>query len=87
MLAIFLAAFAVTWGLWLAYLLRYPARWRARIDRQHDFLRQRGLSNSWMQKLEKGATLKVIVGVTTFISLMCLAIMLKHPHALDYLAR
>ena len=87
MLAFILAIFAVTWALWLTFQIRYPSRWQARIDRQHEFLRQYGLSSRWMQKHEKGMTLKVLVGFTTVITLMCLVILLRYPHALDYLLK
>ena len=85
MLFLILAAFAVSWALWFAYLVRYPARWRSLIDRQHEFLAQYGLSSGWMREREKGKTLKIIVGATTLLSLMCIVILAKYPHALDYL--
>jgi hypothetical protein len=52
--------FCLTWGLWLTYMLRYPQRWEAVVDRQHQLLRSYGFSISWVQRLEKGGTLKVI---------------------------
>ncbi len=87
MLVLFLTGFALSWAFWLTYLLRYPARWRVRIDRLHEFLRRYGLSSQWMQEREKSGALTVLVGLTTFITLMCLAVLLTHPHALDYLSK
>jgi hypothetical protein len=40
-------------GLWLCYMIRYPKRWNAHIDRMHSRLRAFGLSVSWMQAMEK----------------------------------
>jgi hypothetical protein len=86
MLVLILAFFALSWALWFTYLLRYPARWRARIDRLHEFLRRYGLSSEWMQQREKSGALTILVGLTTFITLMCLAVLMTHPHALDWLS-
>ena len=82
MLAIGLAIFSVVWALWLCYLIRYPARWRGHLDRLHVRLQVYGLSVPWMKRAEQGITLKVLVAATTFISLCCLAIVLRHPDAL-----
>jgi hypothetical protein len=87
MLVLILAVFAVSWALWFAYLVRYPARWRSLVDRQHEFLAHFRLSSGWMREREKGNTLRVIVGATTLLSLMCIVILLKYPHALDYLRK
>jgi tellurite resistance protein TehA-like permease len=83
MLAIGLAIFSATWGLWLCYLIRYPARWRQHLDRLHVRLKGYGLSIPWMKRAEQGITLKVLVATTTFVTLFCLAIVLRHPQALD----
>lgn len=83
MFAISIAIFSVTWALWLTYLIRYPAQWRDHLDRLHVRLKGYGLSISWMKRAEQGNTLKVLVAATTFISLACLAVVLRHPNALD----
>jgi hypothetical protein len=83
MLAIGLATFSVIWAFWLTYLIRYPVQWREHLDRLHLRLKGCGLSIPWMKKAEQGITLKVLVAATTFISLCCLAIVLRHPDALS----
>jgi hypothetical protein len=83
MLAISLATFATTWSLWLTYMVRYPEQWRGHLDRLHTRLRQYGLSSPAMKRAEQGITLTVLVAATTFISLCCLAIVLRHPDALS----
>jgi hypothetical protein len=78
------AIFSVAWGLWLSFIFRYPVRWSGFIDRVHLRLGAYGLSAEWMRRAEKGITLKLLVAGTTIVSLACLAILLKHPTALDY---
>jgi tellurite resistance protein TehA-like permease len=85
MLAIGLAIFSATWGLWLCYLIRYPARWRQHLDRLHEGMRSYGLSFPWMKRAEQGFALKAIIATTTLISILCLVIIIRHPTALDYL--
>jgi hypothetical protein len=75
--------FSLAWGLWLSFMCRYPARWSEFIDRLQLRLGAHGLSPEWMRSAEKGVTLKVIVAATTIASLACLAILLKHPTALE----
>ena len=83
MLSIGLAIFATTWALWLVFMVRYPAQWRGHLDRLHVRLQGYGLSFPRMKRAEQGITLKVLVAATTFISLCCLAVVLRHPQALD----
>ncbi len=83
MLAIGLAIFSVIWALWLCYLIRYPARWREHLDRLHSQLQGYGLSVPWMKRAEQGFALKAIVAATTVLSLLCLAVVLRHPQALN----
>ena len=83
MLAIGLAIFSLIWAFWLAFMIRYPARWHEHLDRLHEGLRGYGLSASWMKRAEQGFVVKVIVTATTLISLLCLAIVISHPQALD----
>jgi tellurite resistance protein TehA-like permease len=83
MLAISIAIFSVIWALWLTYLIRYPTEWRDHLDRLHVRLKGYGLSIPWMKRAEQGITLKVLIAATTVISLACLAIVLRHPDALD----
>jgi hypothetical protein len=83
MLAIGLAVFATTWALWLVFMVRYPEQWRGHLDRLHVRLQGYGLSFPWMKRAEQGIGLKLIVAATTFLSLLCLAVVLRHPQALD----
>ena len=76
MLFVAVAIFAMIWGLFLEYMISHSEEWARTVDRLHDFLRPFGLSYAWMQRLEKGVCLKIIVGLTTLISLVCLAFML-----------
>jgi hypothetical protein len=78
-----IAIFAIAWALWFTFMCRYPGPWSRFIDRIHVRLADCGLSFEWMRRAEKGATLKVLVAVTTVASLACLAILLKHPTALE----
>jgi hypothetical protein len=55
------------------------------VDRQHQLLRSYGLSIAWVQRLEKGGALKAIVALTTFLSILCVAIILRHPSALNWI--
>ena len=71
-----IAIFAVIWGLWLDYMIFHSEKWGQSVDRLHDLLRPYGLSFPWMQRLEKGIFLKLLVGVTTFLSLVCLSFLL-----------
>jgi hypothetical protein len=71
------------WGLWLAYMVRYPQQWAGTIDALHVRLARHGLSLEWMKRAEKGPLLKAIVGVTTVLILTCLAVTLRHPDALS----
>ena len=75
--------FSLGWALWLTYMLRYPARWSAIVDRYHKKLQAYGLSAHWMQSAEKGVALKLLVATTVLISLTCVAVLLKHPTALN----
>ena len=83
MLAAGIAIFTVVWALWLTYLIRYPARWRGQLDRLHHWLGNFGLSIPWMKRAEQGFALKAIVAATALISLLCLAIVIRHPQALE----
>ena len=74
------AIFAVIWGLFLEYMIFHSEQWARKVDRLHELLRPYGLSYLWMQRLEKGICLKIIVGLTTFISLVCLAFMMVYGH-------
>ena len=80
MLLAAVAVFAAIWGVFLEYIIFHSEKWARTVDRLHDFLRPYGLSYAWMQRLEKGICLKIIVGLTTFISIVCLAFMLVHGH-------
>ena len=82
MLAGILVIFALAWGLWFAFLARYPHQWNAQIDQLHARLQRQGLSVGWMKAAEKGVALKVIVAATTILALVCLIIVLHHPTAL-----
>ncbi len=83
MLAISLAVFAVTWALWLTYMVRYPEQWRGHLDRLHVRLQGYGLSYPWMKRAEQGIGLKLIVAATTVLSLMCLVMVMRYPQALS----
>jgi hypothetical protein len=81
-----LAVAAVSAALLLTYMVRYPKRWGARIDDFHQSIRPYGLSFAWMQKMEKGITLKILVLGTTMLILCCIAVLLRHPAAMtDFL--
>lgn len=79
MLTVVVAIFSVAWALWLEYLLFHPKGWDHFVDRQHDFLRSYGVSVPWMQRLEKGKCLKLMVALTTFLAIVCWAILLTQP--------
>ena len=81
------AIFSLAWGLWFAFMFRYPGPWARFIDRLHTRLGAHGLSSDWMRRAEKGVALKVLVAMTTIISLACLVILLKHPTALESFLR
>jgi hypothetical protein len=72
------AIFAVIWGVFLEYMIFHSEKWARTVDPLHDFLRPYGLSWTWIQRCEKGIYIKIIVGLTTFISLVRLAFMLVH---------
>ena len=74
---------AIVWGLWFAFLIRYPSKWAATIDAIHLRLARYGLSVEQMKGAEKGLTLRLIVGTTVIVILLCLAITLLHPDALS----
>jgi hypothetical protein len=83
MLLIGLTIFAVASALWLTYMIRYPRQWSAWIDRRHAELEAYRLSFVWMQRAEKGITLKIVVAALTVLTLMCVATLLRHPTALS----
>lgn len=87
MLEIGLALVAVVWASWFAFMIRYPQHWSSAIDAIHARLSPWGLSASWMQRAEKGHVLKFIVGATAFVTLVCLAILIRHPDALSNFIR
>jgi hypothetical protein len=83
MLIAFLALIAFSFGLWFTYMVRYPKRWVARVDAFHQSLRPYGLSFQWMQRMEKGISLKILVVVTAVLTLSCVAVLLRHPTAMS----
>ncbi len=82
MLLACLAVAAVCSALLFTYMVRYPQRWGVRIDVFHQSIRPYGLSFAWMQKMEKGVTLKILVVVTTVLILCSIAVLLRHPSAM-----
>jgi hypothetical protein len=87
MLVTSIAIFAVSWGLWFQFMIVHPARLRESVDRHYGFLRRYGLSFSWMQRLEKGPLIPSLVGLTTFIALEWVAVLLRPPTALTCLMK
>jgi hypothetical protein len=76
LLAAILGVSAFGWGCWLTYMVRYPDRWSAHIDRHRQRLLAMGVNLPLMHRLEKGPLLKVLV------MLLCIAILLRDPTAL-----
>lgn len=83
MLVVGLAILSVCWELWLTYMVRYPREWGNQVDRIHSRLKPYGLSFAWMAAAEKGFVLKLIVGATTVVMLLCVLLVLRHPLALS----
>jgi hypothetical protein len=84
MLFIVVTIFTVIWALWLEYMILHSEKWARNVDRLHDLLRPHGLSYEWMKTFEKGLLLRLLVGLTTFISIACLAFMLVHGQVLPF---
>ena len=83
MLPLVLLFLAVSWSMWLTYMLRYPGQWAGKVDAIHSYLARYGLSSDSMKRAEKGLLLKAIVGATVVVMLSCLAVTLLHPDALS----
>jgi hypothetical protein len=81
MLLTILALTAVSFALWFTYMVRYPKKWEACVDALHQGLRPHGLSFHWMQRMEKGILLKILVAVATVLILSCVAVLFRHPTA------
>jgi hypothetical protein len=75
---------AIVWALWLCFLIRYLLRWEHITNALHVRL---GLSAPWLRKAETELTIKIIVGVTTMLTLIGLAILLTDRDVLNYAFR
>lgn len=83
LLAASLAVFAYLWALWLVYMVRYPDRWSAHVDRHRQLLLSYGINLPQMHRAERGWILKTLVAFTVLITLLGSAILLQHPSALQ----
>jgi uncharacterized membrane protein YadS len=82
LLAVVLGAFAILWGFWFTYMVRYPHKWSSRVDRHRQLLLSYGINLPLMHRMEKGWLLKALVGLTVVITLLAVAILMRHPTAL-----
>lgn len=83
LLATLLVTFATAGALWLTYMVRYPDRWSARVDRHRQLLLAMGVNLPLMHRIEKGPVIRVLVALVVVITLACVAILLRHPTALQ----
>jgi hypothetical protein len=83
LLAIGLAAFATAWAFWLTYMVKYPQRWSAQVERHRQLLLSWRIDLPAMHVLEKGFAIKILVAATIVITLLCVVVLLRHPTALQ----
>jgi hypothetical protein len=81
LLAAVLLVFAAAWAYWLTFMIRYPDRWAASVDRHRRLLLGLGIDLPWMHRIEKGLAMKFLVALITIITLTCVAILFNHPTA------
>jgi hypothetical protein len=82
MLAGSLFIFSLFTAFWLTYMIRYPARWAAHVERHRHILSAIGLRLDWMHQIEKGPAMRVLVGLLTLLMLACVSILVHSPDAL-----